>query len=214
MSIGNAEMETRLCLLFSSASLTGVSSLHIRFVQLCPGSSPSETLGSERPSRRFAPLAPCPHRAAKCKGKCLCLLLIQHAPTSRAEHAGRNVPFGSPRRPTWENVPSNERAIKRFLRGGRKAIAGRSVSLYASCGPAAIADLSAAFGPLRCCHVVWQSSTDVLPECTRRWCNDAICERDQARGTISVGVYLIHFVTRESKRRKGSMQVNDVHTHV
>lgn len=144
-----------------NSPLTGVSSLHIRVVQLCPGSSPSETLGSERPGRRFAPLAPCPHRAAKCKGKCLCLLLIQHAPTSRAEHAWRNVPFGSPRRTTRENVASNEREKKKC----RKAIAGSSVSLYAGCGPAAIADLSAVFGPLGCCHVVWQSSTDMLPEC-------------------------------------------------
>lgn len=128
------------------------------------------------------------------------------------------MPFGSPRRPTWENVPGNERAKKCFLgrekKKSRKAIAGGSVSLYAGCGPAAIADLSAVFGPLRCCHVVWQSSTDMLPECTRRWCNDAICERDRARGTISVGVYWIHFVTRESKRRKGSMPVNDARTHV
>lgn len=75
----NREMETGRGSVFvlspalePSETLASVSSLYIHVVKLCPGSSPSETLCSEKPSSSFALLLPAHTRLQSAKKRQSC----------------------------------------------------------------------------------------------------------------------------------------------
>lgn len=129
--------------------------VHPRCATLARIFPPPRPRAPEQPSRRFAPLAPCPHRAAKCKGKCLCLLQIPHTPASRAETWGETCPLVHCAIQHGKACSvTNERAEKGFLGGKKKGKSWLGAFAERRLGSCCDTELCAPFGHLRYCVAV------------------------------------------------------------